>query len=306
MNTPDKNLIEEVALVKGISEAFVEKDWYVTQVIRKVSKIRYEDFQVIFTGGTALSKAHGLIQRFSEDIDFRVITSSLVQKSRSEQKRLLSAFKHAVIAELRTTFQVDDAHIMARNENRFFSVEINYPTSFDPSTALRPHILVEFTITDLALPPIHVPVSSFINELSSQPPEVESIGCTDPVENATDKLSAIVWRIPERERGQSNDDPDVVRHIHDLSILSDRAIAHSSFKTLAIEIINRDDQRSSKIAGLPIDKKFETVLGILSNEQEYLGEYDRFVKGMSYAPDSVVPSFAQALEKLRLVIKHIL
>lgn len=227
MNTPDKNLIEEVALIKGISEAFVEKDWYVTQVIRKISKIRYEDFQVIFTGGTALSKAHRLTQRFSEDIDFRVITSSLAQKSRSEQKRLLSAFKHSVIAELKTAFQMDEAYIMVRNENRFFSVEINYPTSFDPSIALRPHILVEFTITDLALPPIHLPVSSFINELSSQPPEVESIGCTDPVENASDKLSAIVWRIPERARGQSDDDPDVVRHIHDLSILSDQRCYYS-------------------------------------------------------------------------------
>jgi predicted nucleotidyltransferase component of viral defense system len=49
-------------------------------VIRKISKIRYEDFQVIFTGGTALSKAYGLIQRFSEDVDFRVITLILAQK----------------------------------------------------------------------------------------------------------------------------------------------------------------------------------------------------------------------------------
>ncbi|GAA3938966.1 hypothetical protein GO495_10920 [Chitinophaga oryziterrae] len=59
------------------------------------------------------------------------------------------------------------------------------------------------------------------------------------------------------------------------------------------------------MTGLPIDKKFETVLGMLNNEREYLGEYDRFVKGMSYAPDSVATSFAEALEKLRLVIKHI-
>lgn len=264
MNTPDKNLIEEVALIKGISEVFIEKDWYVTQVIRKISEIRYEDFQVIFTGGTALSKAHGLIQRFSEDIDFRVITSSLAHKSRSEQKRILSAFKHAVIAALKTILEVNEAHVLARNENSFFSIEIRYPTSFDPSIALRPHILVEFTITDLALPPIRLSVSSFINELSSMPPEVESIACTDPVENATDKLSAIVWRIPERKRGQSDDDPDIVRHIHDLSILSDRAISHSGFKALAIEIINRDDRRSSKIGGLPIDKKFGIVLDILN------------------------------------------
>jgi predicted nucleotidyltransferase component of viral defense system len=63
-----------------LGEGEVEKDWYVTQVIRKISKIHYEDFQVIFTGGTALSKAYGLIQRFSEDVDFRVITLILAQK----------------------------------------------------------------------------------------------------------------------------------------------------------------------------------------------------------------------------------
>ncbi|WP_410492559.1 nucleotidyl transferase AbiEii/AbiGii toxin family protein [Chitinophaga sp. YR573] len=80
----------------------------------------------MFTGGTALSKAHGLIQRFSEDIDFRIITPCLAQKSRSEQKRLLSTFKHVVIVELKTVFLMNEAHIMARNENHFFSIEINY------------------------------------------------------------------------------------------------------------------------------------------------------------------------------------
>ena len=70
---PEKSIIEEVASIKGISESFVEKDWYVTQVIKTVSEITYQDFQIIFTGGTALSKAHNLILRFSEDVDFRVI-----------------------------------------------------------------------------------------------------------------------------------------------------------------------------------------------------------------------------------------
>lgn len=96
----------------------------------------------------------------------------------------------------------------------------------------------------------------------------------------------------------------MVRHIYDLSILSDRAIAHSCFKTLAIEIINQNNRSSSKIAGLPIDKKFETVLGILSNEPEYLGEYDRFVKGMFHVPDNIVPYFAQTLQKLRLFFSN--
>lgn len=68
MNTiPDKALIEEVALVRGVSEAFIEKDWYATQVIRLLTQQQQGDFILVFTGGTALSKAHRLIHRFSED-----------------------------------------------------------------------------------------------------------------------------------------------------------------------------------------------------------------------------------------------
>lgn len=62
----DKSLLEEVALVKsGISEAFIEKDWFVTQVIKILVDNPYLDFSIVFTGGTALSKAHKLIERFS-------------------------------------------------------------------------------------------------------------------------------------------------------------------------------------------------------------------------------------------------
>ena len=57
---PKKELIEEVAQIKGISEAFIEKDWFVTQVIKIVSEIAFEDYRIIFTGGTSLSKAHGI------------------------------------------------------------------------------------------------------------------------------------------------------------------------------------------------------------------------------------------------------
>lgn len=31
---PEQNLIEEVALVKGINPSFVEKDWWVVQLVR--------------------------------------------------------------------------------------------------------------------------------------------------------------------------------------------------------------------------------------------------------------------------------
>ncbi len=303
---PDKNIIEEVALIKGISPSFIEKDWYVTQVIKIVSEISHGNFQINFTGGTSLSKAYKLLQRFSEDIDFRVIVPDLKNESRSKQRKILSEFKRAVTDVLQKTAGIDMANIFARNENQFVAFEINYPSYYPPETALRPHILVEFTVTDLVLPAKQFPISSLINEVSKKIPEIESIRCTDMVENTCDKLSAITWRIPDRIRGEEDDDPSIVRHIHDLAILGDLALQHQAFKKLAIRTINRDDLRSIKIAGLSIQEKFAVVLNILDEEKEYIDEYDRFVKGMSYAPDNTLPSFRQAMEKLRKLINTVL
>jgi len=54
----------------AVSEQFVEKDYYVTEILRIVTD-RLGD-KVIFKGGTSLSKGWDLITRFSEDIDLFV------------------------------------------------------------------------------------------------------------------------------------------------------------------------------------------------------------------------------------------
>lgn len=53
--------------LERISAQIVEKDYYVTQVLRAIAT----NFSstVLFKGGTSLSKGWGLIQRFSEDVD---------------------------------------------------------------------------------------------------------------------------------------------------------------------------------------------------------------------------------------------
>lgn len=38
---PDQSIIQEVALATDIAEAFVEKDWFVTQAIRAVAEIKH-------------------------------------------------------------------------------------------------------------------------------------------------------------------------------------------------------------------------------------------------------------------------
>ena len=56
----------------GISETLVEKDYWVTWMLRNLAASPLAD-RVVFKGGTSLSKAYRLIERFSEDVDLAVI-----------------------------------------------------------------------------------------------------------------------------------------------------------------------------------------------------------------------------------------
>jgi len=299
---PKSDVILAVAKLLNIDPYFVEKDWYITQIINTIAGTSHEDFKLIFSGGTALSKAHRLIRRFSEDIDFRVITPESAASRKS-----LSKFKHAVLESLRKSgFEIHEHQVRARDENRFFSVDLDYKTNFPPSIALRPHIQIEVAFQEVQLPPVDLPVSSFVAELTNQPPEVERIACLVPAENAADKLSALAWRIPDRIRGNQYDDPSIVRHIHDLAILKDIATAHADFHNLVVSSMRRDDKRpknNPSFADLPMQEKFGKMFSILADDMEYPKEYERFVQGTSYAPEGSVLDFKAAVETVKQLVE---
>jgi hypothetical protein len=64
-------IIADAADALGVVRAFVEKDYWVTQVLRTLL-VAFPG-QFILKGGTSLSKGHGIIDRFSEDVDILVV-----------------------------------------------------------------------------------------------------------------------------------------------------------------------------------------------------------------------------------------
>jgi hypothetical protein len=306
MNTfPKKELIEEVAQMKGISAAFIEKDWFVTQVIRLISTLSYKDYSIVFTGGTALSKAHGLINRFSEDVDFKVIYPNLELVSKSQESKNLSSFRKYVVQQLQNEFEIDETKIISRNGNRFITIELSYPTYFNRTDALRPHILLELTVSTLNLPALKKPVSSMINQVAKKLSEIADIACTNPVESAADKLSALTWRIVERVRGSKNDSPDIVRHLHDLAILKDLALENPRFSGLVQKALERDENRSELLKGFSIEEKFAQLLAIISSDEGYPKEYLQFINAMSYAEFGKVPTFQDAIQNINILMHKV-
>ena len=66
------NAIRITAQQMNINPIYVEKDYWVTLVLHTLYHSDVKE-EVIFKGGTSLSKCFGLIDRFSEDIDLVVM-----------------------------------------------------------------------------------------------------------------------------------------------------------------------------------------------------------------------------------------
>jgi hypothetical protein len=64
-----QRVFAESAAIRGLSASSIEKDFWVTITLRELFAMPMLDGRLTFKGGTSLSKAWGLIDRFSEDVD---------------------------------------------------------------------------------------------------------------------------------------------------------------------------------------------------------------------------------------------
>lgn len=87
MNTLWQNLnisektaaVQAVAADKNIEERAVEKDWWVTAVMKAIFNTECAEY-LLFKGGTSLSKGWNLISRFSEDLDLSINRTFFIDK----------------------------------------------------------------------------------------------------------------------------------------------------------------------------------------------------------------------------------
>ena len=154
-----KNNSDFIALVPQISKQLnlpqhvIEKDYWVTMMLKKMSEFEYRDFMV-FKGGTSLSKGYGFIRRFSEDIDIALkpeaFSSSGIHKRTGEA--IHKFIKKAKIDEFTTINEGKES------EKQRYKRVYEFPRYFDYP----------------ALSPIHDRVILEVNAFSNPTP-IESV-----------------------------------------------------------------------------------------------------------------------------------
>ena len=135
----DKELFSDVIIATSnafnIAPAIVEKDYYVTLLLKKITE-KCPD--IIFKGGTSLSKCFKIINRFSEDIDIGLNVDKATEGMR---KNLKAAIKEA-IEDL--GFELDNPdHIYTRTY--YNKYQIKYPM-IETNVFIKPYLYVETAI----------------------------------------------------------------------------------------------------------------------------------------------------------------
>jgi len=205
----------------ALAEAVIEKDLLITEVLRTVVAVDSDGIQLVFCGGTCLSKAHGLIERMSEDIDFKLVLPQGL--SRSARSRLLSQFKKRLAAALREAgFAVPADEIIARDENSYVSLNLHYESRFAPVASLRSEIKLELNARPPVLPTAPLPIASMLDVLIQAPRTDLHVECISVEETLAEKVLSFLRRTAEARAGRNRADYDdrLVRHLYDV-----RAIA---------------------------------------------------------------------------------
>lgn len=76
-NTKRKNVLNEVSIQKQLSPEMIEKDFWVSWLLKQLFYENQFKEHLIFKGGTSLSKCYHAINRFSEDIDLSLSREAL-------------------------------------------------------------------------------------------------------------------------------------------------------------------------------------------------------------------------------------
>ena len=121
-----QELLKQANIATRIQKKNIEKDWWVTQVLKALFSLPYA-YQLSFKGGTSLSKAWNIIERFSEDIDIAISREYLGFAGELSRTQVSDKLRRAACSFVREKLSADIRQQLVSNGIRedLFSVRVN-------------------------------------------------------------------------------------------------------------------------------------------------------------------------------------
>ena len=288
-----EQVILKVANETGIEPSIIEKDYYVTLFLKRIVQLQPN---IIFKGGTSLSKCYKVINRFSEDIDLNIDTQS---KPTEGQRKKLKENIVSITDEFGFTLDNADNVRSRRNYNRYI---IDYPTVFS-SNFLKEHLIIETAVYIKAYPCERLQATSIIYDYLKQngyEDLIQKYGL-EPFElnvqtasrTLIDKLYALGdYYLSDAVQEHS-------RHIYDIFKLSDIVSLDANLKQLVSEVFDeRKPHEQCRSAKDGID--MNVLLQEIIDKDIYKKDYENITEKMLFED---VP-YATAIKTLQKIVDY--
>ena len=242
----------------GISPTYVEKDYWITKMLRRLSESNLAP-HVVWKGGTSLSKGYGIIDRFSSDIDIAVITGDM---SGNKIKNLLSSATKLMtegLVEMDMPGETSKGSRFRKTYHRYNSVI----AMSNEKALVGDHVIVEINSFANPYPYERRPVSSFIAQalqLKGHNLLVEKFRLQPFDINILDLRRTLCEKVASLLRFSFGNDPVMelgkkIRHFYDLHFLSHNGACQeylaTDFLTELQELVHHDKATFSTPANWP-------------------------------------------------------
>lgn len=230
----DKELFKDVIVATAVDQnrpvAIVEKDYYVTMILKLLAQV---EPRCVFKGGTSLSKCHHVIERFSEDIDI-TFSDTLTQG----QRRKLKNDTIDNISKVLDLPIVNWDETRSRRDYNYYMFDYE-PIEGEVEKSLLAGVKMEVALGSIAFPTVKMPVDSYVYQyLSKENMEIIQEFGLEPFEMTiqslertfADKVFAICDYYMEGKVKRHS------RHIYDLYMLLPKISLDAEYKELVSEI----------------------------------------------------------------------
>lgn len=275
----------------AIRPEIVEKDYYVTMILRLLSeRLPF----IVFKGGTSLSKCHKAIKRFSEDIDITIDTTI----SQGQKKKVKEAIEE-VSAILGLSIPNIDKTRSRRDYNRY-EIEYNPIDELD-DVAVLPAVILETSYTAISFPVSELPVHNYIGDMMVEeaPDYIEKYALspfTMKVQDISRTLADKVFAICDYYLQNKTEKHS--RHLYDIYKLLPHVPQDDSFKKLVKEV--RQVRALSPVC--PSAKQDVDVVDLLKrivSENVYKSDYENITENLLEEElnyETVIPALKQIAE----------
>lgn len=217
------NAIQATSQMLGMAPEFVEKDYWICQILQQLSRHPQRE-RIVWKGGTSLSKAYGLIKRFSSDVDFAVLLEGL---SQNQQKKLVARIGKDTTADME---ELDMPEVTIKN-NRFRKTYHGYSSVLNSRKEslnfLGNHVIIEINTYSNPYPYVRRSIKPFISEMMEQrglDSMIEELDMKPFELNVLDKRRTLCEKVVSLIRFSFEDDAiagvaSKIRHFYDLYYL---------------------------------------------------------------------------------------